>query len=181
MFLREPLAQLLQVDVLVPVVRAAGHDPDQGSLGDEFGGDEGQRRARDGGSEQPTPGPEVFDAASQEGGGMGGVLQDLEQGHYVVCWGDWGLVDYAGEFFDRTGQVAQFGWAEGRVAALVGYGHLDHRRSRVDARHGRGLGESGCRRGEDSPTAADVEIGVGLLGRGWAVAGREGGPAFTFS
>jgi len=47
----EVLSEFCRVDVLVPVVRPGGHDPDEGCFGDDFRCDEAQGRACDGGAD----------------------------------------------------------------------------------------------------------------------------------
>jgi hypothetical protein len=65
----KPVRQLIRIYVFIPIAGAAGNDPDQRRFGDDFGGEEAQGRACDGGAEEPAAGFQVWDCCLEKSGG----------------------------------------------------------------------------------------------------------------
>ena len=81
--LLKPGGQLVRVDVFVPVVRPTRHDANQRRFGDEFGREEAQWGARDGGADEPAAGFKVADCGLEELARGVDVFENFEEGDYV--------------------------------------------------------------------------------------------------
>lgn len=161
-------------------MRAPRHYPNERRFGDHLGGEISQGGTRDGGADEPAARGQVGDAGGEEGGGMGDVLEDFEEGEHVRSSSFPGLLLLLllAEVFDAGVEIVEFGRRKGGVGALVGFCHREDGGGRIDGGDGEGGGETGGGFGEDSAAAADVEVGsfVVVVGAGWGPsAGGEAG------
>lgn len=173
-----PLLHLGQINVLVPVVRAARHYPH------DLLGSHNRRRPRrprpvHGAQDQPAAGLDVLEAVAQEGRGRRHVLHDLEAGDdvdaadgVVVGGGRRGVLVARQRQRQRHGQVldgrVEVGEAARREQQRVGPLMLlcdgEDGRGGVDGGHGARGRQAGGRLGEDAAAAADVQV-VQVLAR----------------
>lgn len=165
--LRKEALELVRINVLVPVVRPLGHNP-QHILGHEIGREPTRPRARNGAHNQPPTGLDKVAAPVQKISGLVDVLNHFKQADNVVL----GFVTARQrQRLNGAADVLQF-WGQRWVARGVGPGDLEDFWCGVNGRDGGRGGQAGGGLGENAAAAANVEVAEFAVG--WERGGLRG-------